>query len=168
MKSSTSELAKVFGGTIGASNTSQTNSPSQQRKEQKSSVSETAKRFGNIKPPTPSVPPKPSPAMEDQTLTFTFDNVDGEFSEMKLSRSVEKLDQPEDDDKPQSFPVKPSTTSSITAKTSSGASSKQDKTPEFHPSNKPPKQPETQQPGQCAIKKLDMSKYAVFGKSIND
>ena len=159
------ERAKLFGGTVTAPN-NQSKSFGQTQREQKSSVSEITKRFGNVKPPTTSVPPKPAQTtMEDQTLTFTFDHVDGEFSEMKLSRSVEKLDQPEDDDKPtraQTSTVKTDIPPSDVPV--SGISS----TPKFRPVNKPPKQPESKQPAQRGIKKLDMNKFAVFGKSIND
>ena len=158
-----SERAKLFGGTATPTN-SQSKLFGQTQREQKSSVSEITKRFGNVKPPIP--PKSPKSTMEDQTLTFTFDNVDGEFTEMKLSRSVEKLDQSEDNDKStqaQTSTVK--TDSPPSDVPVSGVSS----TPKFHPINKPPpKQPVTQQPAQRGIKKLDMSKFAMFGKSIND
>ena len=175
-----SERAKMFGGTATAT-TSQSKSFGQTQVEQKSSVSEIAKRFGNVRPPTPglskkpsttNMPPKqPQPAMEDQTLTFTFDDVDGEFTEMKLSRSVEKLDQPEDYD--QSTQVRTSSVKTHTPPsdvTASSASTNQatSDTPKVRPINKPPNQPGSNQPTQRGIKKLDMSKFAVFGKSINN
>ena len=157
-----SERAKLFGGTATATN-SQSKLVGQTQREQKNSVSEITKRFGNVKPPTTSTSPKPPQAtMEDQTLTFTFDNVDGEFTEMKLSRSVEKLDQPEDNDKS-------TQAQTSTVKTDSPPSDVPVSTPKFRPINKPPpKQPVTQQPAQHGIKKLDMSKFAMFGKSINN
>ena len=158
-----SERAKLFGGTVTATN-NQPKSFGQTQREQKSSVSEITKRFGNVNPPTTSIPPKPpQPTMENQTLTFTFDNVGGEFTEMKLSRSVEKLDQPEDDDK--STPAQTSTDTPPSVVPVSGISS----TPKFRPVNKPPpRQPESKPPAQHGIKKLDMSKFAMFGKTVND
>ena len=164
VKNSISELAKVFGGTVTAT-TDQSKSFSHTEREPKRSVSLITKRFDSTK--LPSIPPKPpKPIMEDQTLTFTFDKVEGEFSEMKLNRSVEKLDQPvdrEEPEQPQTFTGKTDTPlSRIPTK------QKASDTPEFRPINKPPKQPEPKQPAQRAIKKLDMSKFAMFGKSVND
>ena len=158
VKSSISERAKLFGGTVAASPKLSTHTSS----EQKSSVSEISKRFGNTKPPAASTPQKsPQQTMENQTLTFTFDKVDGEFTEMKLSRSVEKLDEPEDHHGPlQTFTAK----SNVPPSTS--FEQKASNTPEIR---RPPKQPEPrQQPPQHTTKKLDMSKFAMFGKSIHN
>lgn len=156
VKSSIGERAKLFGGSVTAS-PDQSKSSSHTSNEQKSSVSEITKRFGSTKSHTVSTPPKPPlQTMENQTLTFTFDKVDGEFTEMKLSRSVEKLDEPEDQTFTAKSDVPPST--SFEQKASN--------TPEFR---RPPKQSEPrQQPPQQAIKKLDMSKFAMFGKSVHN
>ena len=157
VKSSISELAKVFGGTVAAS-PDQHQSSTYTSSEQKSSVSEITKRFGNTKPPAASIPPKPpQQTMENQTLTFTFDKVDGEFTEMKLNRSVEKIDEPEE-------PI-PTYTAKSDIPPGKSFEQKASHTPKFR---RPPKQPEPKQPAQHAIKKIDMSKFAMFGKSIHD
>ena len=162
VKSSIGELAKVFGGTV-------TQSTSESKPFNKTqNVSETTKRFGSTKQPKTDVPTKPQPiaTMEDQTLTFTFDNIDGEFTEMKLNRSVGSLQQTKSEGSTQ-----PHTTvkTDVPTSTSSSLPSKQETNDsrDFHPVKKPSKQPEPQQPPGSQIKKLDMSKYAMFGKSIH-
>ena len=171
-QNSIGELARKFGGTKQPSLTKQTKSFSHAPKGQSSlgSVGDLAKKFGGQSTQPPTKTSTTSPPMENQTLTFTFDAVDKEFSEMTLTRSIET--QPESSTEPQQTEQLPTDTrdepqdtstprtSPNTAPNSSSASRHPFKTPSAS------KDVNQRQPGK--VKKLDMSKFAMFGKSIND
>jgi len=174
-QNSIGELARKFGGTKQPSLTKHSKSFSYQPKQQTSSqaVGDLAKMFGgqDTQPP-PSQPPKTSttsPQMENQTLTFTFDDVDGEFTEMKLTRSVEK--QPETNTEPTE--QVPTNTRGKLPNTSAPKTEifpkTDDSSAEFRTFTRTESTPKTfNQKQQRKVKKLDMSKFAMFGESIHD
>jgi len=173
-QNSIGELARKFGGTKPPSITKQSKSFSYQPKQQTPSqlVGDLAKMFGgqDAQPP-PSQPSKvstTSPQMENQTLTFTFDDVDGEFSEMKLTRSVET--QPETNTEPTQLEQVPRNKLPDTSTPRKEIFPKtDDSSKEFHKPTITAPTPKTfDQKQQRKVKKLDMSKFAMFGESIHD
>ena len=178
-QNSIGELARKFGGTKPPSITKQSKSFSYKPKEQTTSrlVGDLAKMFGgqDTQQP-PSQPPTTSTTsakMENQTLTFTFDDVDGEFSEMTLTRSVET--QPETNTEPTQTEQVPADTREeppdmSTPRTKTFPKTDNSSTVPPQPSRTPwPSAPKIfNQKQQGKVKKLDMNKFAMFGKSIHD